>query len=57
MKNGSRGYLILGIAFILSSLHWLFRIQNVAIGLIWLTAGLIELAIAGAVHRKEKGGK
>jgi len=56
MKTSSTGFLILSIIWIIVSLIWFLWIQNIAIGLIWLCAGIIELLIA-LISRKNKRDK
>lgn len=51
MKTSSTGFLMLSITWLIVSLIWFFWVKNIAIGVIWLCAGIIELIIA-LVSRK-----
>lgn len=54
MKTNSKTFFILGIVFILLSLMWFFWIKSTVTGIIWLCAGLAELAAAFCQRLKEK---
>ena len=51
------GILILSITWLLLSLVWFFAIENTAVGIIWLCAGIVELIIALIKRNKEKKSK
>ena len=51
------GILILSIIWILLSLVWFFAIENTAMGIIYLCAGIVELIIALIKRNKEKKSK
>ena len=52
----SKGIFILAITCIVISLFW-FWSENIALGIIWLCVGVIELFIALLKHSKEKKSK
>lgn len=52
----SKGIFILAITWIIISLFW-FWAENIAIGIIWLCAGVIKLFIALERPSKEKKSK
>ena len=52
----SKGIFILAITWIVISLFW-FWLENIALGIIWLCVGVIELFIALLKHSKEKKSK
>ena len=52
----SKGIFILAITWIVLSLFW-FWAENIAIGIIWLCAGVIELFIALVRRSKEENRK
>lgn len=52
----SRGIFILAITWIVMSPFW-FWAENIALGIIWLCGGVIELFIASVRRSKEKKSK
>ena len=52
----SRGIFILAITWIVLSLFW-FLAENIALGIIWLCVGVIELFIVLVRRSKEKKSK
>lgn len=54
MKVGYKGCLILGVIWLLVSLIWVLWIENIALGMVWLLCGMIELVIAFVMRYKEK---
>ena len=52
----SRGIFILAITWIVMSLFW-FWAENIALGIIWLCGGVIELFITLVRRSKEKKSK
>ena len=52
----SKGIFILAITWIVISLFW-FWAENIALGIIWLCGGVIELFIALVRRSKEKKSK
>lgn len=52
----SRGIFILAITWIVMSPFWLWA-ENIALGIIWLCGGVIELFIALVRRSKEKKNK
>lgn len=53
----SKGILILAIIWILGSLLWFLGIDNTAMGIVWLCAGIVELIIAWIRRNKEMKNK
>lgn len=53
MKAGSTGSLVLAITWIIISLVWFLWAKNIAVGVIWLCAGIFALVIA-LVKRRNK---
>lgn len=54
MKVNSKGCLIVAIIWILTSLVWFLFVKNIAIGIVWLLCGIIELFFALVMRFKEK---
>ena len=52
-----KGIIILSITWIITSLVWFFAIENTAVGIIWLCAGIAELIISLIRRNKEKKSK
>jgi hypothetical protein len=52
--SNSTVYYILAIAWILVSLMWFLRQENIPMGITWLALGIFELIIATCVRKKEK---
>lgn len=46
MKAHGKTCIILGVVFILLSLMWFFWIESTVTGILWLTAGIVELIAA-----------
>ena len=54
MKRSSTGCFILAVTWLLVSLLWFFWVKNIAIGVVWLIIGVVELVIAFLMRHKEK---
>ena len=53
-KTSSRSYFLLAVLFAAVSLMWFLRLRDVAIGIIWACAAILELVIGLITLRKEK---
>ena len=53
MKMRSTGLFILAVTWLIVSLLWFLWVKNTAIGVIWLTIGIVTLIIA-FVNKKQK---
>ncbi|MDD6489032.1 MAG: hypothetical protein PUG48_04355 [Clostridia bacterium] len=56
-KINSTGCLILAVIWFLISLYYFLGMKNIAIGILWLLSGIVELVIALVMHSKEKKGR
>ena len=54
MKTNGKTFIILGITFILCSAIWFLWVRNIAMGIVWLAIGILELCIAAFLYWKSK---
>ena len=50
MKTNGKTFIILGITFILCSAIWFLWVRNIAMGIVWLAIGILELCIAAILY-------
>ncbi|MGN1456983.1 MAG: hypothetical protein ACI4XP_03390 [Acutalibacteraceae bacterium] len=56
-KINSTNCLILAVIWFLISLYYFFGMGKIAIGILWVLSGIVELVIALVMNSKEKKGR
>ena len=51
MKTNGKTFIILGITF---TAIWFLWVRNIAMGIVWLAIGILELCIAAILYWKSK---
>ena len=54
MKTNGKTFIILGITFILCSAIWFLWVRNIAMGIVWLAIGILEVYSRNVILEKQE---
>ena len=54
MKTNGKTFIILGITFILCSAIWFLWVRNIAMGIVWLAIGILEVYSRNFILEKQE---